>query len=91
MGHPDREDGDGMSELDVVTVDVRDDIRAGREPFPRIMAAVSSLREGQALELINVFEPVPLYEVMRQRGFRHRTERTPEGDWRVVFSRDGQS
>lgn len=77
-----------MNELDVVTLDVRDDIRAGREPFQRIMAAVSSLREGQALELINVFEPVPLYEVMKQRGFSHRTDRTPEGDWRVLFYRE---
>lgn len=77
-----------MTDLDVVTVDVRDDIRAGREPFQRIMAAASSLREGQALEVINVFEPVPLYEVMRQRGFAHRTDRTPEGDWRVLFYRE---
>ncbi len=77
-----------MNDLDVVTVDVRDDIRAGREPFQRIMAAASSLREGQALEVINVFEPVPLYEVMRQRGFAHRTDRTPEGDWRVLFYRE---
>lgn len=77
-----------MSDMELVTVDVREDIRAGREPFQRIMAAVSSLREGQALELINVFEPVPLYEVMRQRGFAHRTERTPDGDWRVIFYRE---
>lgn len=77
-----------MTDLKLVTVDVRDDIRAGREPFQRIMAAVSSLREGQALELINVFEPVPLYEVMKQRGFTHRTEQTPDGDWRVIFYRE---
>lgn len=77
-----------MADLELVTVDVRDDIRAGREPFQRIMAAVASLREGQALELINVFEPLPLYEVMRQRGFAHRTERTADGDWRVLFYRE---
>lgn len=77
-----------MADLELVTVDVRDDIRAGREPFQRIMAAVASLREGQALELINVFEPLPLYEVMRQRGFAHRTERTADGDWRVIFYRE---
>ncbi|HXF50150.1 MAG TPA: DUF2249 domain-containing protein [Dehalococcoidia bacterium] len=77
-----------MTDLDVVTVDVRDDIRAGREPFQRIMAAAASLRDGQALEVINVFEPVPLYEVMRQRGFAHRTDRTPDGDWRVLFYRE---
>ncbi len=70
-----------------VIVDVRDDIRAGREPFGRIMAAVESLGAGQALRLINVFEPVPLYDAMAQRGFAHDTQRLPDGDWQVRFFR----
>lgn len=74
-----------MQATDAVTLDVREDIRAGREPFGRIMAAVDSLASGQPLVLINVFEPTPLYGVLGQRGFEHETERTPEGDWRIVF------
>jgi uncharacterized protein (DUF2249 family) len=74
-------------EGDVVVVDVRDDIRLGREPFARIMGAVTSLRDGQELRLINVFEPVPLYEAMSQRGFAHETARLEDGDWQVRFFR----
>jgi len=70
-----------------VVVDVRDDIRAGREPFARIMDAAGSLTDGQELRLINVFEPVPLYEAMAHRGFAHETTRLQGGDWQVRFFR----
>ncbi len=72
---------------DTVLVDVRDDVRAGREPFGRIMEALGSMRDGQELRLINVFEPVPLYEAMTERGFAHETKQLPDGDWQVRFFR----
>jgi uncharacterized protein (DUF2249 family) len=72
---------------DAVLVDVRDDVRAGREPFGRIMQAMGSLRDGQEMRLINGFEPVPLYDVMAERGFAHETGRLPDGDWEVRFFR----
>ncbi len=74
---------------DPLTVDVREDIRAGREPFGRIMAAVDSLSPGQSLVLINTFEPLPLYGVLEKRGFGHATTRTSDGDWQITFSRAG--
>ncbi|MCC6381888.1 MAG: DUF2249 domain-containing protein [Dehalococcoidia bacterium] len=74
-----------MADPETLVLDVRDDIRAGREPFQRIMAAVQSLQPGQTMALINLFEHVPLYTVMDRRGFDHRAERTPEGDWQVLF------
>jgi uncharacterized protein (DUF2249 family) len=69
-------------------LDVRDDIRRGREPFSKIMQAVASLAPGQDLVLIAPFEPAPLYRVLEQQGLQHITEATPEGDFRVTFSRD---
>ena len=70
-----------------VTVDVREDIRQGREPFDRIMAAVSQLEPGDTLLLINSFEPLPLYRVMEQNGFTHWAERTADGAWKIYFRR----
>ncbi len=72
----------------IVTVDVSEDIRQGREPFDRIMAAVSQLEPGDTLLLINSFEPLPLYRVMEQNGFTHLAERTADGDWKVYFRRE---
>ena len=71
----------------IVTVDVREDIRQGREPFDKIMAAVSQLEPGDTLLLINSFEPLPLYRVMAQNGFSHWAERTADGAWKIYFRR----
>lgn len=70
-----------------VLCDVREDLRNGREPFTRIMAAVASLGPGDRLELLAIFEPVPLYRVLGQRGFAHQAEQTPDGDWKITFYR----
>ncbi|HSB42013.1 MAG TPA: DUF2249 domain-containing protein [Methylomirabilota bacterium] len=70
-----------------VHVDVREDIRLGREPFPRIMAAVKALNADQALVLRAPFEPIPLYDVLAKRGFAHWTERRADDDWSVAFYR----
>jgi uncharacterized protein (DUF2249 family) len=70
-----------------VIVDVRADIRAGREPFSRIMAAVAGLVEDQDLVLLAPFEPMPLYSMLGQRGFGHASKALDNGDWEIRFSR----
>ncbi len=74
-----------------VTLDVREDIRRGREPFGKIMQAVAALRENEDLLLIAPFEPKPLFGLLAQRGFSHQCKGTPEGDYEVRFTRDAQS
>lgn len=69
----------------IVDVDVRDDLRTGREPFRRIMAAQASLEPGAALRLRAIFEPVPLYDVMAARGLDHWSERLAADDWVIWF------
>lgn len=70
---------------DIITVDVRDDLRAGREPFSTIMAALRSVPEGGALCVRAIFEPVPLYAVMQRQSLAHHTEVFAEDDWLVWF------
>lgn len=69
----------------LVDLDVRADLRAGREPFQRIMETVRSLRPDQVLRLSAIFEPTPLYAVLGRAGFDHFTERFADDDWRVWF------
>lgn len=66
-------------------LDVRDDLRNGREPFSRIMAAKAALPPGGVLRLRATFEPVPLYAVLGKQGFEHWTEQFDAEDWRVWF------
>jgi len=71
-----------------VTLDVRDDIRNGREPFSRIMGTVAGLQAGDKLLLIAPFEPVPLFGVLEKQGFSHTARPTGSGDWEVLFTRE---
>ena len=69
----------------VVVIDVRDDLRRGQEPFSRIMAGKASVPAGGALSVRAIFEPVPLYAVMKKQGLVHYTERHADDDWQVWF------
>ena len=71
-----------------ITLDVREDIRQGREPFSTIMRTVATLKQNEDLLLIAPFEPKPLYAVLAQRGFAHQAQATETGDWEVRFTRD---
>jgi len=70
-----------------VTVDVRDDIRGGREPFSRIMNAAAALQANERLLLIAPFEPVPMFRVLEKQGFVHTGKATASGDWEILFTR----
>ena len=74
----------------IVKLDVRADIRQGREPFSKIMLAASRLKENETLLLIAPFEPVPLLGVLAQQGFSHEAKPTPAGDWEVRFRRGSE-
>lgn len=56
------------------------------EPFGTIMSALEELPEEGTLELINSFEPEPLYDVLTDRGFTHETERVGDDEWHVYVS-----
>ena len=70
-----------------VRLDVREDIRNGREPFGKIMQTVASLKDSEQLLLTAPFEPAPLYAVLAQQGFSHQSSPTATGDWEVLFTR----
>src|SRR4051812_14814352 len=77
-----------MMNNNTVTVDVREDLRSGREPFSKILNAVVALHADEQLLLIAPFEPVPLFRVMEKQGFAHRGQATAAGDWEILFTRE---
>jgi uncharacterized protein (DUF2249 family) len=72
----------------VVEVDVRDDLREGREPLARIMGAVSALAGGEVLRVRAIFHPVPLLTVLGNRGFASESHEHAPDDWSVWFWRE---
>jgi uncharacterized protein (DUF2249 family) len=69
-----------------VDVDVRPILRAGGEPFEKIMEAVNTLKPGQGLRLFATFKPTPLLRVLGSKGFTHEAKELSGGEWEVLFS-----
>ena len=80
-----------MTQAAPLTLDVRPELRAGGEPFPRIMQAVANLQPGQTLRLLTTFEPIPLYAVLGRKGLAHRAIHHGKEDWEVLFSADSDA
>jgi uncharacterized protein (DUF2249 family) len=72
-----------------VDLDVRPLHERGEEPFGAIMCAVREVAPGEVLQLRNSFEPVPLYDVLRMRGFEHVTRQLADDDWEILFFNSG--
>lgn len=69
-----------------VTLDVRDDLRQGRPPFDRIMAAVEALGAGERLRLLAPIKPTPMMSLLGRKGFACEARETEQGDWEAVFT-----
>lgn len=67
-------------------LDVRPLLARGEEPFAAIMGAADGLAPGERLRLIAPFRPVPLFNVMANRGFSAADRQLPDGGWEVVFT-----
>ncbi len=72
----------------IVDLDVRPELDAGRDPFNLIIKTLGDMKEDQALHLIINFEPVPLYTVMKMKGYDHITEQSG-GLWHVYLYKGG--
>lgn len=48
------------------------------EPFERVMEALAALAPGENIRMLIYREPTPLYRVLRQNGYQHRTEFSAE-------------
>lgn len=77
--------GEIMMTASFLDVDVRPILRAGGEPFGRIMEALDALEPNQGLRLFATFKPEPLFEVLGSLGFTHEARELDGGDWEVLF------
>jgi len=50
-------------------LDVRNDIAQGKDPFNKILNVLSKMPEANTLKLINSFEPLPLINILRKKGY----------------------
>lgn len=55
--------------------------------FQGLKRQAEKLEVGQGLEIIQSFDPIPLYEVMEDLGFEHTTEQKDTGEYHAYFYR----
>ena len=53
----------------IIDLDVRPVIEAGKDPLSLIVEKVKSIPKGSALKIINSFEPTPLISLLKKQGF----------------------
>lgn len=78
------------SKAQVVELDVRPEIEAGRDPLNLILKKIKPLQTGQILKLINSFEPVPLMLLLGGRGFETYSEKINGNLFYTYFHKAGE-
>lgn len=69
-----------MHNLETVSLDVRPILAGGVDPFKQIMAKLEELTDNQELLIINTFEPIPLLNILKDKGYNYETIRPSEGE-----------
>lgn len=73
----------------IIELDVREDINNKLEPFQKIMKAISGLEMNDVLILHAPFKPVPLYGVLKAKGFDHEVEKIEAKHYKIIFTKKG--
>ncbi|MED3625042.1 DUF2249 domain-containing protein [Neobacillus thermocopriae] len=71
----------------IVELDVREDLKNKIEPFQKIMDAVKALEKDDVFILHAPFKPVPLFAVLKAKGFTHDAEEIEKKHWKVTFTK----
>jgi len=66
------------------TIDVRG---ASGNFFPGLKKQAQALPVGQGLEIIQSFEPIPLYDVMEELGYERHVEKAGDNEYHACFYR----
>ncbi len=59
----------------LVELDVRPVISSGNDPLEMITEKVKTIKVGEVLKIINIFEPVPLMNLLKKQGFEVYADR----------------
>ncbi|HET8828343.1 MAG TPA: DUF2249 domain-containing protein [Pelobium sp.] len=53
----------------IIDFDVRALLTSGQDPLSLILEKIKTIQAGQALKIINTFEPIPLVKMLEKKGF----------------------
>lgn len=77
--------------LQITSLDVRLIIESGNDPFKQIMQGIKQLNEGEALQVINVFEPIPLIKILKSKNYKTWTNKISNEEFHTYFVKEVNS
>jgi len=83
-----QDDAPITKELKLVQLDVRPTIESGADPFKEIMQAIKELRDCETLEVINVFEPIPIMSILQEKGYKTWSESVSPNEYHTFFTKE---
>jgi uncharacterized protein (DUF2249 family) len=80
-----------LKESQVISLNVIPVINEGKDPLKLILQKIELLKSGQVLKLTNSFEPLPLINLLRKKGFESFTEMTGDGNYSTWFYKTAEA
>lgn len=74
---------DPFDEPPTHTIDVDARFLQAPEPMERTVEALDRLQPGGEVRLVIHREPHPLYQMLRQSGYRYRAQASEDGSWLI--------
>jgi hypothetical protein len=71
----------------IIELDVREDLKNKMEPFQKIMECIKGLEDNDIFVLHAPFKPVPLFAVLKAKGYTHENEEIDEKHWKITFTK----
>ncbi len=68
-----------MRKENIIEMDVRPLLEKGIDPYNDIMSHLKKMKETDTLKIINTFEPIPLLNILKSKGYVYETERPEQG------------
>jgi len=68
-----------MDNTNIINLDVRPILETGVDPFNVIMDALKTMKDNETLKIINTFEPIPLLNILKRKGYEYETKRPEDG------------
>ena len=72
----------------LIELDVRPIMEAGADPFSVIMSALKEIKKGETLKLINIFEPIPIIQILEEKGYKSQTEKICDKEYHIYFTKN---
>lgn len=77
-----------MKKERILELDVRPILDDGVDPFEAIMAKLKTMDDSETLLIINTFEPIPLLNLLKKKGYVYETVRPESGLVHTYLEKD---